>query len=225
MPIMRHQEILQKMREGSGLITFGNEECIEACSYDLRIGTIIQGGRVTRDTDGAVDRGFEVLPGEIVTIITLEEIRLPARVAGIAFAMNRWSSQGLLVLNPGHIDPGFAGPLSVKALNLRKTPITLRFHNPIFTILFFELAGDTDLPYPGGPKTRRDYERNFEERDREITPASLGDLLRATEGLPFVKEDQLDSKLWRHMSTVLSLVFTGGGVVVAIIALIIALKK
>ncbi len=76
MPIMRHQDIQKSMKEGSGLISFGDEQNIQASSYDLRVGTIIKAGEVIRDTDGKIDRSIEVLPGEIVTIITLEEITL-----------------------------------------------------------------------------------------------------------------------------------------------------
>ena len=218
---MRHQDIQKSMKEGSGLIRFGDEKNIQACSYDLRVGTIIKSGKVIRDTDRPNEQSVEVLPGEIVTIITLEEVTLSAKIAGLAFAMNQWSSQGLLVLNPGHIDPGFSGPLSIKALNLRKTSITLRFHDPIFTILFMELAGATDMPYPGIAKTRQDYEKSFEERDREITPTSIADLLRATKDLPFVTEDQLATKMWSHGSTILNFLIT----LVAVILAIIALKK
>jgi deoxycytidine triphosphate deaminase len=219
MPIMRHQDILGSMKAGTGLISYGDEKSIQACSYDLRVGTIIKSGKVIRDTDSTTDQSVEVLPGEIVTIITLEEVTLSGKIAGLAFEMNQWSSQGLLVLNPGHIDPGFSGPLSIKALNLRKTSITLRFHDPIFTILFMELTGDTDKPYPGEPKTKKDYERNFEERDREISPTSIGDLLRAMKELPFVTEDQLAARMWKHGSTIVSLLIGLFGVLLAIIAL------
>jgi deoxycytidine triphosphate deaminase len=218
--VMRYEEIERSIIQNQGLIRYGDVRSIEACSYDLRVGTVIKSGSVLNEnTPEAVQQGIEVMPGDIVTIITLEEVCLPPNVAGLAFAMNRWSSEGLLVLNPGHVDPGFSGPLSVKALNLRRTPITLRLSNPIFTILFLDFGDSTHHPYTRAPKTRRDYEQEFQTRDREITPTSLSDLLRVMPDLPFVTADQFNVRIWKHWSTYISMLVAVVGLVVAVLAL------
>ncbi len=219
--VMRYEEIVRSITEHQGLIKYGDVQSVQACSYDLRVGTIIKSGMLANEGNEQVSQqGVEVLPGEIVTIISLEEITLPPHTAGIAFAMNKWSSQGLLVLNPGHIDPGFSGPLSIKALNLRKTSITLRLRDPIFTVLFFDFLDNTAHPYNHGTQTRRDYEERFQERDREITPTSISDLLRAAKDLPFVTGDQVEARMWTHGSTIISLICGVGALVVAVVALI-----
>lgn len=219
--VMRYEEIAQSITQGQGLIRYGDLQSIQACSYDLRVGTVIKSGVVANEGDlHTLHQGIEVLPGEIVTIISLEELTLPPNIAGIAFAMNKWSSQGLLVLNPGHIDPGFSGPLSIKALNLRKTPITLRLRDPIFTVLFFDFSDSTSHPYNREAKSRRDYEKIFQERDREITPTSISDLLRAAKDLPFVTSDQVEAKMWTHGSTIISIICAVGALVVGVVALL-----
>src|SRR6185437_8683197 len=96
------------------LIIGGELSCVEACSYDMRVGTIFRDGSRISGAKGQVI----LQPGDIVSLFTLEELNLPADIAATAFAINAMSSEGLLVLNPGHVDPGFRGPLTVKAINI-----------------------------------------------------------------------------------------------------------
>jgi len=102
------------------------EDSFQGCSYDLRIGSAFIGKKII-SKDHNVEKWWttskkweiSVEPSEIITILTLEEISLPNYISATVFAMNSFSSTGFLILNPGHIDPGYKGPVSICAINLR----------------------------------------------------------------------------------------------------------
>jgi deoxycytidine triphosphate deaminase len=96
--ILTKQDIENKIDNGS-LILHASKNQIQACSYDLRIGTIFRDGNKSQDS-------VTVEPGEIISLLTEEELKIPNNMMATVFAINGKSSEGLLVLNPGHIDPG-----------------------------------------------------------------------------------------------------------------------
>jgi hypothetical protein len=49
--------------------------------------------------------------------------------------------------NPGHVDPGYVGPMRFTVMNVGKADITLRTGDPIVTLLFFRLSGDAHAGY------------------------------------------------------------------------------
>jgi dUTPase len=146
-----------------------------------------------RDHDEAVT----IQPGDIICILTHEELCLTNHIAASAFAMNHWSSQGLLVLNPGHIDPGYTGPLSVRLINIRSTPKNISFGEPIFTVVFEKLPADVGMPYSDN-KSREDLERNYGDLDVEQNPGSLGKTIARGESPPFLSTDQVHQAIKEH---------------------------
>jgi deoxycytidine triphosphate deaminase len=195
--ILRFEDIEEALNEGK-LLTNWTRSSIQAASYDLRVGTIFKDGKIVNEEHEERQRPFLIQPGEIISIFTLEEVILPPNIAGVTFAINKWSSEGLLVLNPGHVDPGYRGPLTVKALNLRKTPISISREEPIFTIIFHNIGSHTSHPYPGAVLSRHEKERSFHAREQEIAPTSLGDLLKVMANLPFVTNEQMDRAIREH---------------------------
>jgi deoxycytidine triphosphate deaminase len=220
--IMRFEDIEQMLKQGK-LLTNYTESSIKAASYDLRVGTIFKNGKIVNEDHEERQRPFLIQPGEIVSIFTLEEVFLPPDIAGVAFAMNKWSSEGLLVLNPGHIDPGYRGPLTVTALNLRKTSISISREDPIFTIVFHYIGNHTGHPYPPPSLSRHEKERSFHARNQEIAPGSLGDLLKVMAGLPFVTKDQLDRAIREHWISRWTFILLLAAAIGAILAVIVTL--
>lgn len=112
---------------------------LQGASYDLRIGTIFQGGKIISFTDEKEANTIVTLqPSEIVTMLTKESVELPLNIHATVFAINKNSSSGLLILNPGHIDPGFKGPITICAINLSKDQMVLAVDRKIFTIIFHD---------------------------------------------------------------------------------------
>ncbi len=162
--ILPYQKII-----GSGLIigvpTLGTDDhsgCFQAASYDLRVGQIIAEKEVIT---GDQANPYYLPSGGMVTLLTQEKLSLTDKVAAIVFPPNKLAEQGLLVLNPGHIDPGYEGSLSVRVINLRKVDFPLRIGIKIFTCIFFDLQEPTEKPY-------RKREPEADRLDRLCTNAS-----------------------------------------------------
>ncbi len=143
-----------------------DSKCLQPCSYDLRVGTIYKEGRMIEN-----DLPVDIEPGEIVTIHTIESLKLPDDMAATVFPINSQSSEGFMVLNPGHIDPGYHGVLTVKAINLTKNCLSRMRGDRIFTIIFEKLPCET-----------QSYQHNIEDDEkkrrqlkieRDISPQNL----------------------------------------------------
>jgi deoxycytidine triphosphate deaminase len=228
--IIGKAEILSHLAHGT-LITDASPDSVQGCSYDMRIGTIFRGReRIKRDSPHP-DKFVQIQPGEIVSILTLEELRLPNDIAAIAFAINLQSSRGLLVLNPGHVDPGFIGPLTVTALNLNKSPLSIELGRKIFTVVFERLPRATQLYSENRPRT--DREHDLSQHIQTAASRNVGDLIVANAESPFVSQADLDrsiQELGIHSKDRLnsSLTYTGlcvaaGGLIVALASLVIAI--
>jgi deoxycytidine triphosphate deaminase len=218
--ILAADDILKEI-ESNGLIKNGVPENVQASSYDMRIGTIFRDGRIIKGTQGV---GDQVLldPGEIISIFTLEELDLPDYIAGTAFSINALSSEGLLVLNPGHIDPGFKGPLTVRAINLRATRKAIDLETPIFTVIFERLPKATTRPY-SKYIARHPRELKFNSNDVEQNPGSLGRLVMLGKDRPLVTPEEVNKLIIQHWMSWMMIAGTITAVVLAAIAAIFAI--
>ncbi len=145
---------------------------IEACSFDMTVGSVY-------DDEDVVD--FKTVPpGGIVALHTEEELDLPDDVCATAFAINAASSTGFLVLNPGHIDPGYKGPLTVFAVNIGSTKNRISTKRPVFTIVFERLPKPVQKGYGKRhtlPNDRDEHEARFMEKLTMTKPVSLAGLV------------------------------------------------
>ncbi|WP_321826046.1 dCTP deaminase domain-containing protein [Maribacter dokdonensis] len=138
---------------------------IKSASYDLRIGTIYKDGKI-HSKDNVIANGcIKIKPSEIVTLLTLEVVNIPNDCVGTVFALNSMSSSGFLILNPGHIDPGFKGPISICAINLSQNDINLYHEQSIFTLILNKLDKKLSAEDVYRKNTYVDSERgDFERR-------------------------------------------------------------
>jgi deoxycytidine triphosphate deaminase len=166
------------------------------------ITTIFREGQILRAEGGRANERIIIEPGEIVSVLTLEELNLPGDVAATAFAINSQSREGLMVLNPGHVDPGFRGPLSVKAINLRKVPLSIAGGDKIFTVIFEKLPKNT-RPYDKNVP-REERERDCNKIDLEVSPRNLCEMLKISKDCPFALEK--DVKAFRTEAEVKQIV-------------------
>lgn len=188
--ILRYEDIEEELRHGR-LITEYIQASIQPSSYDLRVGTVFREGQIINQNHQRAGEQFVIQPGEIVSLLTMEELRLPDNMIAIAFPMNKWSSEGLLVLNPGYVDPGFNGPLSVKIVNLRRTRISISRGQAIFTVSFFRIGASTTHPYNRN-KERGDREVEMNTKELEQSAGSISELLKAAPDRPYTTKDDVD---------------------------------
>ena len=125
---------------------------IEADSYDLEAGTAIwKESGINRDEqkvmtlrhNPSLSRAEQptvaVQPGQMVFVVTREDVLMPMDLCGTVYSRNNLALKGILALNAGHVDSGYEGPIAIRLINLRATLWTLTLGEPIFTIAFHTL--------------------------------------------------------------------------------------
>ncbi len=177
-------------------------DSIQAASYDLRAGTFYISHQ---ELKGNGQRSSVIVkPGEMITIHTVEEFDLPNDIGAYVFPMNRLSSKGFLVINPGHIDPGFKGPVTVVALNINKNPITISYEQPIFTATFHSLTKQSEKPYSSNYAIRDQASRIKKEQEMQqlVNGSSIGSISDVVDfGGKYVSETRANEIFRSHWMT------------------------
>lgn len=206
------------------LMAGGSVDCVESCSYDMRVGTIFCGlDRISDQTAGSV-RSIQIQPGEFVYLYTAEELQLADNVSATAYAINSLSSRGLLVLNPGHVDPGFRGPLTVTAWNLNNQPQTIEVGDKIITVLFTRLS--VHAKAFARNRSRDEREKAFTKHVSGEASKGIGELIRNNIRSPIATKEDLDAtkrELDSSASNRLALMIAIASMVLAIVGLILAI--
>lgn len=209
---------IQNLSQGPNpLIHSFDATSLQGASYDMRAGSFI---KAHSKTVQLIDQGtMEIAAGEVVEIITLEELEIPDNHCAYVFPINSLSSQGLLVLNPGHIDPNFKGPLSVKAINLKKTSYTIHHGDPVFTIVFHSLDKKTSIPqkssYNFTPVARTSRERNAQKSVNANSVLSISEVVDF--GGKYVSENHVKNIIRLHWSNKVNTFLTYSAVILALI--------
>lgn len=175
------------------LVTPYIEKNIKSASYDLRIGTIYQRTKIYSKDHNTSQSLITVKPSEIVTILTLEIIKIPNDCVGTVFAINKMSSNGFLILNPGHIDPGYNGLITICGINLSNQNIYLDLEDSIFTLIIDNLdepLQEKDL-YPNNnydPKERKKYEKEqFKSKFSKLSNSFFDLIVNHKDGINLFK--------------------------------------
>lgn len=128
-------------------------------SYDLRTGLVIADGRPMVPDHG---REYLLPPGEMAIILTKETINVPASMAAEVSSSNALLSDGLLVITPAHVDPGYQGLLTARVINLRNKNYRLSEDFHILTIRFYSLDSET-TPYDNNVSRDEKISRSIRE--------------------------------------------------------------
>jgi dCTP deaminase len=126
----------------------------------------------------------------------LEYLNMPHTVAAIGFPPSAVFRDGLMMTNPGHVDPGFKGRLKFNLMNMGKKPIELTTGKPICTLLFFSIAAP-DCAYDQLDKTGKPeppserslltrLSKDFLEFDSRIKKEVTRDVTRAQVLTPII---------------------------------------
>ncbi|MGF2688053.1 hypothetical protein ACQUWM_16240 [Marinobacter sp. DUT-3] len=135
-----------------GLVKEGVDDGYRSTTYDLRISKII-------DSDGKeVSDDCYIESSGIVELISEEVVSLPNFVTAFAHVKTGLSSEGLLALNIGLIDPGWCGPLSTTLVNFGKHRKLLQKGDPFLRVTFIQSMPVEDCKTVA--KLRYDYEKD-----------------------------------------------------------------
>lgn len=236
---LKKNELIKDARKKDDGSTFD----VEAASYDLSVGIVVK-KRENCNIFQKRTQKFELQPqnekkkkrdtitlgpGQMLFVITHEEIMMPENLCGTVYSRNSLAQKGILALNAGHIDPGFCGPITIKLINLRSIDYTFKLGDPIFTIVF-QTIDDKD----GAPGSKRviskedTLKRVFEATDVSLNNA-LYDLALLRE---FVKESEFGRALrkwlfktfWGLVAFIFGSLFTIIAVTASVIKLMEYLK-
>src|SRR5574341_966324 len=138
------QEILAKVSSRRPLILNTPEstseefkESFQPDSYDLRIGPTAVNGRLEITEKQQL---YWLRPGEKAIVLTKEDVDMPANLAAEVSPTNYLLKEGLLVIAPSHVDPGYKGPLTARVINLSNNDYPLKLGDRILTIRFYQLT-------------------------------------------------------------------------------------
>jgi deoxycytidine triphosphate deaminase len=233
MSVLAFPELERRIRAGELILNARSRAGrldIQPASYDLTAGRAVWkepsrglAGQALREV--AYDPSISLTgqatvylqPGQMLSIITYEEIRMPADMCGTVFSKNGLALKGIFAFNAGHVDPGYQGPIVIRLINLRSTMCTITLGEPIFTIVFERLeVTEEDRPSLTirSPITMEDtlkkvrsfadvalsnalfdlYARNIEERLSDNYSKTM-EKIREELGQEFVKEEALARRL------------------------------
>jgi len=127
---------------------YSKDSPVQASSIDLRIGNIYLPGEKETDLGGAQNpkQDYCLKTGETAVVTTMETLHLPSHVAAFGYPPSKdVSFKGLLMTNPGHVDPGYDGLMRFTVINMAKEPFSLQRGGRIVTLLLFTLNADAHL--------------------------------------------------------------------------------
>jgi deoxycytidine triphosphate deaminase len=152
MSLLRDEEIVAAVTAKStaakyieGLVLpadpYSKDSPVQASSVDLHIGSIYLPGTKKNGEGSAENPKAEhsLLTGETAVVTTQETLHLPPNIAGFGFPPSRVSFRGLLMTNPGHVDPGYDGVMRFTVINMAREAYHLSSGDRIVTLLLFEM--------------------------------------------------------------------------------------
>lgn len=121
------------------------KSAIQAGSFDLSIGRIFLPG-LERDVSGGILNAkirHNLRPGETAVVETAEELQFTTELAAFGFPPAHISSAGILMTNPGHVDPGYHGMLRFTIINMGRQEYVLESGARICTLLIYRSSKPT----------------------------------------------------------------------------------
>lgn len=178
---------------------YGPQSPVQASSIDLHVGAILVPGAKEGEL-GSTSKPrneFALGLGHTVVIVTKEELNLPGNLAAFGFPPSRLSSRGLLMTNPGHVDPGFKGKLRFTVMNIATESITLREDDSIVTLLFFPLSDNATADYSTRNNLAEPVKGPTQEKVNCLSMDFLDVSSRAdVAATKVVKDAEFRAKLW-----------------------------
>lgn len=209
MGILNKNEITRRLMKGE-LLTKARKDKngnfdIEPDSYDLTAGAAVWKEALPDNKfeiktvlykDDSPDKEQPIItvqPGQMIYVITREEVKLPLEICGTVYSRNNIALKGILGLNAGHVDPGYKGPIVIRLINLKATQWCLKLGDAIFTITF------QTVDYSEGDKLESGPVYPFEKMLRRVIETAENSLSNALFDL---YAEEIEKRLLSHDSIV-----------------------
>lgn len=213
MSILTNRQLLSLLKDCPDIIAhtdvspaLGPESLIQPASCDLTVGRIFIPPSHTGVGQAAeeVDDFYKLKQGASALIVTREQLRLPANIAGIMFPKNGdFSQKGILITNFGHVDPGFSGHLQYTIINFGPDDFRVVRGQRIACLLLIKLSEAADPDWSAqtkhlvtSPRSHASVlNRDFLDIDRRISQLIETNVSRAV-----MRKDMVTS-FWIPMAT------------------------
>lgn len=122
---------------------------VQASSLSLTIGEIFTPNTGAEEPGGWKTplRELTLMEGHTAVLRTSETLNLGADLVAMAFPPASVSLKGLLMTNPGQVDPGYSGPLHLTVINMGRLPFSLRAGDLIIRVIFMKLSARPSATY------------------------------------------------------------------------------
>ncbi len=132
------------------------DRVIRGCAVDLHIGAVFRPGSKPGEP-GSADKPHQLSltleEGETALIRTREKFKLGADFAAFVYPVSAVSMKGLLMTNPGHVDPGYEGHVHVTVINMGREPYALEPNGRLLRAVIHCLNSNVKSPYVNPPGT------------------------------------------------------------------------
>jgi dCTP deaminase len=206
MPVLVDHQIDQLLAATTPLATnvprgdfTGLQSRIQAASLDLTIGDIFVPGAEPDKPGGlrSPHTRISLRAGHIAVIRTQESLALPNNLVAHGFPPSSLSIQGVLMTNPGHVDPGYNGPMHLTVINMSKEVLRLQRGDRIVRLIFARLdsvpSADYRSRHPGALVTAPPVGPITEELLQSLSPQVVDVEQRAKQ---VVEASDRASRIW-----------------------------
>jgi dUTPase len=152
-----------------GLIGDATETSFRAAGYDVRVGKLIS-------KDGELVDSYIIPAGGVVEVVSEEHVTIPGDISGYAFVKTSLCNEGVLALNIGIIDPGYAGKLSSALVNFGQGPRLISAGDVFLRLTFHKIDNTGKAPGSWG-----DIEYIKDKKQKVLTNFSSGSFLNIDE--------------------------------------------
>jgi dCTP deaminase len=163
MGILTGRQIRELIFSGQFLIDPFDESLIEPATCDLRLFHKVLGGPISENQVGKVidlrecPCGYEVLPGQMIAVLSLERINLPLNMVGRFGIRSSLARKGMNAFGGVQLDPGFRGRLVMNLINVGPEPIPIQNEGLVFSVEFSKLEEDAEQGYSGSFQDQDDF--------------------------------------------------------------------
>lgn len=155
MSLLKDDELIDRLNAANPMITcfplavqekldndpFGRSSPVQPASIDLHIGEVLLPG--TDDDTRDPRKQYDLPVGHSAVIVTHEILHMPNDIGCAAFPLAGRGQRGVLMMNPGHVDPGYEGKLWFSFINLSREEFRLTEGQRIATAMFWKLSDNS----------------------------------------------------------------------------------
>jgi len=177
-------ELTKAVKDGT-FIKRGDPAGVEGVKYDFHLSGDILKAEYSNPIDATKlsekDRGnLAIESGEVVFVLTEEELDLPRDVVAQLSPKRKLSHAGVLTLGGFCIDPGYKGRLVLGLYNFSSTPFPLRTGKKVVAATFFQLEGSETgtFPVPDPIHTFPEELMSTMQKYRPVTAQALADTVQ-----------------------------------------------